>query len=173
MPANSIVTVAHAGFICCWNAAWGKGSIPLPPPFFGLVGGIPTLFSAKWGQFECDKKDVALLKSLKAMCDRVATRGKWNCVQYTLKYVHVGHLCCITVSMCCPCPDGFGFFINPLEDEFGWTRTQTNLGFSLALTLSSVFGLLLGTILDRVQSSCKCVPSVSCVQGDVAATAAV
>ena len=42
-----------------------------------------------------------------------------------------------------------GLFIEPLEDEFGWTRTQVSLGFSLSLGVSGLAAPMAGRWVDR------------------------
>jgi hypothetical protein len=51
--------------------------------------------------------------------------------------------------------DAFGLFIIPLEEEFGWNRTQTNAGFSIGLSLSGVWALLSGAYMDKHPQSTK------------------
>ena len=41
----------------------------------------------------------------------------------------------------------FGLFIEPLEKEFGWTREQISLGYSLSF-VSSLFAPLIGKLID-------------------------
>ncbi len=41
----------------------------------------------------------------------------------------------------------FGLFIEPLEKEFGWTREQISLGYSLSF-MSSLFAPLIGKLID-------------------------
>jgi sugar phosphate permease len=43
---------------------------------------------------------------------------------------------------------GFGLFIHPLEAEFGWSRTQVTLGFSLSLLISGLSSPLVGRAID-------------------------
>lgn len=42
----------------------------------------------------------------------------------------------------------FGVFILPLEEEFGWTRTQINVSLSLGI-LTGIFGPIAGRSMDR------------------------
>lgn len=42
----------------------------------------------------------------------------------------------------------FGFYVAPLEREFGWTRAEVSLGFSAALLVSGVSGPLIGRFID-------------------------
>lgn len=43
----------------------------------------------------------------------------------------------------------FSVFTLPMEQELGWTRAQTSLGFSLALIVSGLLGPMLGKHVDR------------------------
>ena len=43
----------------------------------------------------------------------------------------------------------FGLFIEPLEEEFGWSRAQVALGFSLSLGLSGLTAPLAGRWIDK------------------------
>lgn len=42
----------------------------------------------------------------------------------------------------------FGFFIEPLEEEFGWTRTQINVSLSIGV-LTSFLSPVVGNLMDR------------------------
>ena len=42
----------------------------------------------------------------------------------------------------------FGLFINPLEDEFGWSRASVSLGISLSLLLSGLAAPWIGRLVD-------------------------
>ena len=42
----------------------------------------------------------------------------------------------------------FGFYVQPLEREFGWTRAEVSLGFSSALLVSGLSGPLIGRFID-------------------------
>lgn len=42
----------------------------------------------------------------------------------------------------------FGFYVRPLEQEFGWTRAEVSLGFSAALFVSGLSGPLIGRFID-------------------------
>lgn len=42
----------------------------------------------------------------------------------------------------------FGFYVRPLEQEFGWTRAEVSLGFSAALLVSGLSGPLIGRFID-------------------------
>ncbi len=42
----------------------------------------------------------------------------------------------------------FGFYVAPLEREFGWTRAEVSLGFSAALLVSGISGPLVGRFID-------------------------
>ncbi len=43
----------------------------------------------------------------------------------------------------------FGLYVEPLEEEFGWSRAQVSFGFSSALMVSGLFGPLIGRWVDR------------------------
>ena len=42
----------------------------------------------------------------------------------------------------------FGFYVRPLEREFGWTRAEVSLGFSAALLVGGLSGPLIGRFID-------------------------
>ena len=42
----------------------------------------------------------------------------------------------------------FGLYIGPLENEFGWTRAQVSVGFSVALLVSGVTSPFVGRWID-------------------------
>lgn len=42
----------------------------------------------------------------------------------------------------------FGLYIEPLEDEFGWSRTEVSLGFSISLLISGFSGPIVGRWID-------------------------
>lgn len=42
----------------------------------------------------------------------------------------------------------FGLYISPLEEEFGWSRTEVSLGFSISLLISGLSGPLVGRWID-------------------------
>ena len=42
----------------------------------------------------------------------------------------------------------FGFYVQPLEQEFGWTRAEVSFGFSSALLVSGLSGPLIGRFID-------------------------
>lgn len=42
----------------------------------------------------------------------------------------------------------FGFYVSPLEREFGWSRAEVSLGFSAALLVSGVSGPFIGRWID-------------------------
>ncbi|MEE8347758.1 MAG: MFS transporter, partial [Dehalococcoidia bacterium] len=42
----------------------------------------------------------------------------------------------------------FGLYIGPLEEEFGWSRTEVSLGFSISLLISGLSGPLIGRWID-------------------------
>lgn len=43
---------------------------------------------------------------------------------------------------------GFGLFVTPLEEEFGWSRTQINVSLSIGL-LSGLLSPFVGVVIDR------------------------
>ena len=43
----------------------------------------------------------------------------------------------------------FGVFVSPMEAEFGWSRDQTSLAFSLALLVSGLASVPVGHLVDR------------------------
>ncbi len=42
----------------------------------------------------------------------------------------------------------FGLYISPLEEEFGWSRAEVSLGFSVSLAISGLTGPLIGRWID-------------------------
>jgi len=42
----------------------------------------------------------------------------------------------------------FGLYVDPLEREFGWSRAQVSLGFSIALLVSGIAGPMVGWWID-------------------------
>jgi MFS family permease len=46
-----------------------------------------------------------------------------------------------------PC---FGVFLKPLLAEFGWTRAETALAYSLALSVQAVLTIMMGWLTDRL-----------------------
>ena len=42
----------------------------------------------------------------------------------------------------------FGFFVTPLEEEFGWTRTQVNVSLSIGV-VTSFLSPVIGNLMDR------------------------
>lgn len=44
----------------------------------------------------------------------------------------------------------FGVFLKPLTEEFGWTRAETSLGYSLSLLLYGFFSIFAGWLTDRL-----------------------
>ena len=45
---------------------------------------------------------------------------------------------------------GVGIWVDSLESEFGWSRTQLSLAFSLGQLEGSIIGPLVGVLVDRV-----------------------
>lgn len=54
----------------------------------------------------------------------------------------------------------FGVFIKPLQEEFGWSRADISLGFSLSLLMLSVTAPFVGQLVDRFGARKVIVPSV-------------
>ncbi len=61
---------------------------------------------------------------------------------------------------------GFGMFVKPLEEEFGWTRTQINLSLSIGL-LSGLIGPFVGWFIDRRGARLMMVGSLALVAAAV------
>ena len=45
---------------------------------------------------------------------------------------------------------GIGPFIQPLQEEFGWSRSETTLGLSIAAAVSGLFAVPSGMLIDRI-----------------------
>lgn len=45
---------------------------------------------------------------------------------------------------------GLGPYIAPISEEFGWSRTQTTIGITLATMIQAVFSIPIGMIVDRM-----------------------
>jgi sugar phosphate permease len=43
----------------------------------------------------------------------------------------------------------FGLYIDPMEDEFGWSRAEVSAGFSVSLAISGLSGPLIGRWVDE------------------------
>src|SRR6185369_2571297 len=54
----------------------------------------------------------------------------------------------------------FGVFIKPLSEEFGWSRTDISLGFSLSLFMLSGMAPIVGRLVDRFGARKVIIPSV-------------
>src|SRR3954451_5813508 len=54
----------------------------------------------------------------------------------------------------------FGVFFKPLSQEFGWTRAQVSLAFSLSLLVISFASPFVGRLVDRFGARRVIVPSV-------------
>ena len=54
----------------------------------------------------------------------------------------------------------FGIFLKPLSTEFGWSRAQLSLAFSLSLLMLSVGLPIIGRLVDRFGARAVIVPSV-------------
>ncbi len=44
---------------------------------------------------------------------------------------------------------GLGPYIEPISTEFGWSRTQTTAGLTIATLIQAVFGILIGMTVDK------------------------
>ena len=53
-----------------------------------------------------------------------------------------------------------GQFLGPLEQEFGWSRSQTSIGFSLSLLLGFVLGPPVGRLVDRTNARWLALPGI-------------
>src|SRR3954454_15675322 len=54
----------------------------------------------------------------------------------------------------------FGVFFKPLSQEFGWSRSQVSLAFSLSLLVLSLVLPVIGRLVDRFGARKVIVPSV-------------
>src|SRR4051812_16115789 len=54
----------------------------------------------------------------------------------------------------------FGVFFKPLSQEFGWSRSQVSLAFSLSLLVLSLVLPVIGHLVDRFGARKVIVPSV-------------
>ena len=54
----------------------------------------------------------------------------------------------------------FGLFILPLHEEFGWSRTEISLAYSLAAVLYAPIQPLVGKLIDRFSARKVIVPSI-------------
>src|SRR5262249_26258827 len=54
----------------------------------------------------------------------------------------------------------FGVFIKPLSEEFGWSRADISLGFSLSLLMLSAVVPFIGRLVDRWGARKVIIPSV-------------
>ena len=55
----------------------------------------------------------------------------------------------------------FSVFIKPLSDQFGWTRTEVSLAFTLTALMVALFSPLIGRIVDRVGARKVLLPCVA------------
>jgi MFS family permease len=55
----------------------------------------------------------------------------------------------------------FGVFIKPLSDQFGWSRTQISLAFTLTALMVAAFSPFIGRIVDRVGARKVLLPCVA------------
>lgn len=62
-----------------------------------------------------------------------------------------------------------GQFLEPFEREFGWTRSETTVGMTIALLLGIVTAPIVGRLVDRVNARLLAVPGVILVGVTLAA----
>lgn len=62
-----------------------------------------------------------------------------------------------------------GQFLVPLEQEFGWSRSQASIGFSLSLLLSFLAGPLIGRLVDKFNARRLALPGIVLVGLAIAA----
>src|SRR5580658_3368174 len=55
----------------------------------------------------------------------------------------------------------FGVFIKPLSDQFGWSRTEISLAFTLTALMVAAFSPFIGRIVDRVGARKVLLPCVA------------
>jgi MFS family permease len=55
----------------------------------------------------------------------------------------------------------FGVFIKPLSDQFGWSRTEISLAFTLTALMVAAFSPFIGRIVDRVGARRVLLPCVA------------
>ena len=55
----------------------------------------------------------------------------------------------------------FGVFIKPLSDEFGWSRTQVSLAFTLTALMVAAFSPFIGRVVDRIGARKVLLPCVA------------
>lgn len=55
----------------------------------------------------------------------------------------------------------FGVFIKPLSDQFGWSRTEISLAFTLTALMVAVFSPFIGRVVDRVGARKVLLPCVA------------
>ena len=53
-----------------------------------------------------------------------------------------------------------GQFLVPLEQEFGWSRSQASIGFSLSLVLGFLGGPLIGRLVDKTNARLLVLPGI-------------
>jgi hypothetical protein len=54
-----------------------------------------------------------------------------------------------------------GQFMAPLEQEFGWTRAEASIGYSISLLLGFVAGPLIGRLVDKTNARLLVLPALS------------
>src|ERR1700691_4891143 len=55
----------------------------------------------------------------------------------------------------------FGVFIKPLSDQFGWSRTEISLAFTLTALMVAIFSPFIGRMVDRVGARKVLLPCVA------------
>jgi MFS family permease len=78
-------------------------------------------------------------------------RDEWKAVYASLVALTLGYSTFVGVT--------FGLFLRPLSAEFGWTRTEISLGFSIAAGLMIFLAPLAGMAIDKVGARRILLPS--------------
>lgn len=97
------------------------------------------------------------------MSGAAGVRGEWR-ANWTLL------LCCI-VGISAPAISiyALGQFLPPLEEEFGWSRTQATSGLSLSLLVGFLAAPLVGRLVDKVNARWLVLPGLVLLGAAVAA----
>ena len=53
-----------------------------------------------------------------------------------------------------------GQFMAPLEQEFGWTRAEASIGYSISLLLGFVAGPFIGRLVDKTNARLLVLPGI-------------
>ena len=48
-----------------------------------------------------------------------------------------------------PSPDAFGSYVQPLSDDFGWSRVEINVAMTVNFVVYSLMGPVVGWSLDK------------------------